>query len=150
PVFPAGITNCQSLAGKGFTGGALACNAACTDLDLSGCTVCSNGKCEPGEDATNCPQDCAHPVPPQSCGNQVIDLDKGEQCDPSATPSLPDKTDCTTISQGFSGGKLACKTDGSCQFDVSQCQKGTSVDQDAQSPLGNNPGGGCSLIPQSR
>ncbi len=86
------------------------------------CSVSNGTGSVSGADVSNVVIHCgplATATPPSTCGNGQIDA--GEDCDPSASPAVPAGTDCTTLGQGFSGGTLGCKQDGSCLFDVSQC-----------------------------
>ena len=81
----------------------------CTTVPVGGggSTCCGDGVCESPEDSANCEIDC-----PDLCGNNTID-----------PPETCDGTDLggeTCISQGCTGGTLAC--DASCSaFDTSSC-----------------------------
>jgi hypothetical protein len=50
-----------------------------------------------------------------NCGDGVIDVDDGEECDGSALGG----NNCTTIGMGFGGGTLRCGA--ACTFDTSGC-----------------------------
>ncbi len=90
--------NGETCQSQGFDTGTLACNSTCTAYDTSGCS--NNGG----------------PV----CGNGVIET--GEVCDGSNLGGE------TCVSQGFSGGTLACN--GSCTgFDTSGCTSGGCTTQ---------------------
>jgi hypothetical protein len=99
-----GGETCLTVEG-GFTGGTLACTATCT-FNTAACTdtVCGNGTVETGEecdDATAnsnttpdaCRTDCTLP----SCGDGVIDVQAGEECDP---PGAECSATCMTIASG--------------------------------------------------
>ncbi|MDC0667114.1 hypothetical protein [Nannocystis radixulma] len=118
-----GGATCES---EGFDGGTLACQADCTALDTSGCTVatCGNGGID-GQEACDgadlgdetcvsqgfeggtlaCAANCMEFDTTQcaTCGNDALEVD--EVCDGTA---LGGET-CET--QGFAGGQLACQAD---------------------------------------
>ena len=72
-----GGATCQTIKGN-FTGGALACTAACT-FDTSGCTSA-----------------------PETCNNGV--LDPGEDCDGTELDGMT----CATVAGDFNSGTLGC------------------------------------------
>jgi hypothetical protein len=81
----AGALDGATCATFGCTGGALACNATCTDFDTSGCTGCPpcdrDGVCEAGEDCIGCPGDCPGGTTSGAvCGNGVCEAGNGEDC----------------------------------------------------------------------
>ena len=84
--------------------------ASCTEIPVPGGSFCCglNG-CEQGEDSSNCELDCG---PAGFCGDNMID--PGESCDGL------DLGGETCISQGCTGGTLACSGDCS-SFDTSGC-----------------------------
>nr|WP_276598575.1 hypothetical protein [Nannocystis sp. SCPEA4] len=118
-----GGATCES---EGFDGGTLACQADCTALDVSGCTMvtCGNGGID-GQEACDgadlgdetcvtqgfeggtlaCAANCMEFDTSQcaTCGNDALEVD--EVCDGTA---LGGET-CET--QGFAGGQLACQAD---------------------------------------
>jgi len=94
----------------------------CVSQGCSGGTLACDGTC--GFDLTGC-TDCTGPV----CGDDVVDT--GEECDGANLDGE------TCVSQGCSGGTLAC--DGACGFDLSGCTDcGTPncVDNDGTCPTG--------------
>lgn len=127
----------KTCEGEGFDGGTLACDADCTKLDISGCTIasCGNGSVEgieacDGDDLAG--QDCASQgfdsgtlvCAPNCgefdtsgcivCGNDKVD--GADVCDGTDLAGA----DC--MSQGFDDGTLACAADCSA-YDVSACFK---------------------------
>ncbi len=86
---------------------------------------CGNGKCDQGEDCTNCPVDCQH-----CCGDGVVDESQGETCDPpdSCPEDCDDRNPCTRDS--LEGSVLHCTA--RCVHEpVTQC-----VDGDRCCPAG--------------
>ncbi|MBU2406484.1 MAG: MBL fold metallo-hydrolase, partial [Nanoarchaeota archaeon] len=74
---------------------------------------CGDGKCIGGENADNCPEDCATAV----CGDGL--KEGSEECDNI------DFGGETCLSLGFEGGALSCNVD--CTYDSSQCTSGSCV-----------------------
>ena len=94
---------------QGYDAGTLACDDHCL-FDLSGCYnyECGNGACEPGEDGTSCPDDCA-----ESCGDGVCDPTQGETCGNCAA-------DCTCAD-------LTCAD---FLVEISKCSDATCVNEE--------------------
>ena len=86
-IIPAG-TDCTTL---GFSSGTIgSCNTQTCTIDTTQCI-------------------------PDICNNGVNDA--AEQCDSTATPTMPPGTNC--ITQGFTGGVLECTSQ--CTYDTTQC-----------------------------
>ncbi|MEM7352993.1 MAG: M36 family metallopeptidase [Acidobacteriota bacterium] len=82
----------------------------CTDVPVTGSSFCCGDTfCDPGEDSSNCELDCG---PAGFCGDDNVD--PGETCDGL------DLAGESCISQGCTGGTLACSGDCS-SFDTSGC-----------------------------
>jgi hypothetical protein len=130
----------MSCANFGYDGGTLACTVEC-NIDATGChdaDVCGNGTLETGEacdgedfgsltcasfgldDGTlSCSEVCTIDTSScttltEECGDGILQPANGESCDGDALGGN------TCLTQGFSGGVLACLPD--CRFDTSGCE----------------------------
>lgn len=75
--------------------------------EYADCTPCY-------EEDVDCCDECGIECNPV-CGNNVINLAHGEECDNDEIPF----SDCVDANPGFTGGDLSC--DASCQIDYSAC-----------------------------
>jgi len=96
-------------------GNSLSCDGCSTTCRLEGCgngvleclEACDDGNTVGGD---GCSADCTSA---EICGNGVIDLTNGEQCDSG------DLGGQTCVSRGYTGGTLTCN--GDCTFNESGC-----------------------------
>ncbi len=74
---------------------------------------CGDGKCDAGETAQSCPNDCASCLPGQcgTCGNAIVEA--GEACDGSNLYNH------SCAEQGFVGGGVSCNPD--CTLSTDTC-----------------------------
>ncbi|MBX7081615.1 MAG: hypothetical protein K1X88_20605 [Nannocystaceae bacterium] len=152
--------NGQTCASQGFVAGTLACAGDCGSFDTSSCSNvggdCCSAHAAPGcDDATCTASVCAGD--PFCCNNEWDAICAGEAiadpacaavCGPAnvcgdnvaAGGEVCDGTDlvgATCVSQGFTGGTLACN--GTCTaYDTTGCNNlAACADQDIGSSLGN-------------
>lgn len=140
-----GVLEGATCLSQGFDAGVLACNASCTGYDTDSCTDCGDGLVEGNEqcDFNNlagascnslgfagggtlgCTNSCTFNTSMcsnQFCGDGV--KNGNDECDcgnqgVNCTASQLGNQTCLT--QGFSGGALACFSPNNCQFDTGGC-----------------------------
>ncbi len=95
-----GTATCSSRGCSG--GGVLGCNTDCTfdTSGCSGCPVCGDGTCDPGEDCLTCGPDCISQSS-QVCGNGICEAADGENC-------LTCPADCNGVQKGKPADRYCC------------------------------------------
>jgi hypothetical protein len=96
--------NSVTICGENYTCGVS--DGVCPST-YAGCTPCY-------EEDIDCCDECGIECNPV-CGNNVINLAHGEECDNDEIPF----TDCVDANPGFTGGDLSCT---GCEIDYSACQ----------------------------